>query len=207
MVASPVPQLGPELSTTEETPMALIHRMTRLFQADMHAVLDRIEEPEQTLRQAIRDMEEELDAGEQRIRQRAAEQQLLLTRQAAINALLTETEQELDLCFQAHKDDLARGLVRKKLEAQSLLKRLRSMETANTEWLREQQTRLQEHRSTLEGLRQKAEILSLRPSPERRGKAGEPAWDLCEVTVSESDIEVAYLRELHLREHNARRPS
>ena len=40
--------------------MALINRVTRLFKADIHAVLDQIEEPEQLLRQAVRDMEEEL---------------------------------------------------------------------------------------------------------------------------------------------------
>jgi phage shock protein A len=38
--------------------MALITRLSRLFQADMHAVLDKIEEPELLLRQAIREMEE-----------------------------------------------------------------------------------------------------------------------------------------------------
>jgi len=187
--------------------MALIHRMTRLFQADVHAVLDRIEEPEQSLRQAIREMEAELDASEQQLRQRALEQQSLHARQAELNALLAETGQELDLCFQAHKDDLARGLVRKKLEAQGLLKRLRAMEAANTEWLREQQARVQENRSTLDGMRQKAEILSHRPLSERGAEAGESAWDIRDVAVSESDIEVAYLREQHLREQNARRPS
>ena len=40
--------------------MALITRVSRLFQADFHAVLDRIEEPEVLLRQAVREMEEEL---------------------------------------------------------------------------------------------------------------------------------------------------
>ena len=40
--------------------MALITRVSRLFQADLHAVLDRIEEPEVLLKQAVREMEEEL---------------------------------------------------------------------------------------------------------------------------------------------------
>ena len=46
--------------------MALITRVSRLFQADFHAVLDRIEEPEAILRQAVREMEEELARDEQR---------------------------------------------------------------------------------------------------------------------------------------------
>ena len=48
--------------------MALINRMSRLFTADVHAVLDRIEEPEALLKQAIREMEEEVQGAEQRDR-------------------------------------------------------------------------------------------------------------------------------------------
>ncbi|MGH8588771.1 MAG: PspA/IM30 family protein, partial [Gammaproteobacteria bacterium] len=48
--------------------MALITRVSRLFRSDLHAVLDRIEEPEVLLRQAIREMEAELSSDEQRIR-------------------------------------------------------------------------------------------------------------------------------------------
>ena len=46
--------------------MALINRMSRLFTADVHAVLDRIEEPDVLLKHAVREMEEELARGEQR---------------------------------------------------------------------------------------------------------------------------------------------
>ena len=44
--------------------MTLITRLGRLFRADMHAVLDGLEEPTMLLRQAVRDMEDVL-AGEQ----------------------------------------------------------------------------------------------------------------------------------------------
>ena len=47
--------------------MPIINRISRLFTADLHAVLDRIEEPEALLKQAIREMEEEAAASEQRI--------------------------------------------------------------------------------------------------------------------------------------------
>ena len=48
--------------------MALITRLSRLFQADMHAVLDKIEEPELLLKQAIREMEESITTDERQIR-------------------------------------------------------------------------------------------------------------------------------------------
>ena len=101
--------------------MALINRVARLFKSDFHAVLDRIEEPEQVLRQAIRDMEDKLASAEQRIRLCTHERERLATRKAALDATVKELDQELDLCFAKQKDELARTSVRKKLEAQRLL--------------------------------------------------------------------------------------
>ena len=46
--------------------MALITRVSRLFRADFHAVLDRIEEPDVLLKQAVREMEEDIARDEQR---------------------------------------------------------------------------------------------------------------------------------------------
>lgn len=40
--------------------MALINRISRLFSADFNAVLDRIEEPDVLLKQALREMEEDI---------------------------------------------------------------------------------------------------------------------------------------------------
>ena len=41
--------------------MPILNRVKRLFQADVHAILDAIEEPEAVLKQAIREMQENLD--------------------------------------------------------------------------------------------------------------------------------------------------
>ena len=46
--------------------MALVTRLSRLFQADFHAVLDQIEEPDLQLRQAVREMQIALDHDLQR---------------------------------------------------------------------------------------------------------------------------------------------
>jgi phage shock protein A len=48
--------------------MALVTRLSRLFQADFHAVLDRIEEPDLQLRQAVREMQFTLDQDQQRLK-------------------------------------------------------------------------------------------------------------------------------------------
>ena len=98
--------------------MALITRVSRLFQADFHAVLDRIEEPEVLLRQAVREMEEELARDEQRSKMLTHEQRQLVTRETGLKQSLHDIDEELDTCFAAGNDELARACIRRKLEAQ-----------------------------------------------------------------------------------------
>ncbi len=104
--------------------MALINRISRLIRADVHAVLDNLEEPEQLLKQAIRDMEEELAATERRLKLREHDQRALGERIREMEDSAAEQQQQLDLCFESDKDDLAKTLIRNKLEAQRLLQRL-----------------------------------------------------------------------------------
>ncbi|NNJ79403.1 MAG: hypothetical protein HKP19_09095 [Xanthomonadales bacterium] len=181
--------------------MALINRITRLFKADFHAVLDQIEEPEQLLKQAIRDMEDDLSATEQRIKVCAHDQEALAVRRGELEHTLAELDGQLDLCFESDKDDLAKNLVRRKLEAARLLKRLDAKHSANKAYLADQGTMLDENRPTLESLRQKAELFSQRtPGPDGDGSEYDDiSWMAREMTVGDDEVEVAFLREKSLR--------
>lgn len=173
--------------------MALVTRISRLFKADFHAVLDQVEEPELMLRQAIREMEEDLDSREQRVRLAVCEQQELRLRQGDLERSLRELEGQLDLCFESQKPDLARNLVRRKLEAERLAKHLAGRTAALERYLDEQRATMEQHRMTLDGLRQKAEILSRRAREPAGGAAMDP-WAR-ELAVTEDEVEVAFLRE------------
>jgi len=181
--------------------MALISRISRLFKADFNAVLDHIEEPEQLLRQAIRDMEDDLARAEQRIALCSHEQDMLGVRKSELDSAITELDAELDLCFETGKDNLARGLIRRKLETERLLKRLESKRTANEQHLAEQRRLLDENAATLESLRQKAELLARRSPTQGDGgpQFDDIAWTAREMTVGDDEIEIALLREKSLR--------
>jgi phage shock protein A len=179
--------------------MALINRIARLFKADFHAVLDRIEEPGQLLRQAIREMEGELQDAEQQVKRRTQEQQALAKRKSELSARFPEIETELDLCFASGKDELVRGLVRKKLETQRLLKRLQATEADTEEFLASQQREIEENRAVLESLKQKAEIFTQRTLSSGNPGVDESSWMARELAVSDSEIEVALLREQSAR--------
>ena len=178
--------------------MALITRVSRLFQADFHAVLDRIEEPELLLRQAVREMEEELARDEQRSKALTQERRQLASREAELKQSLQEIEAELDTCFAAGNDELARNCVRRKLETQRFGRHLSRKREAIGETLTELDSRLKENRAHLESMRQKAELLA--------GDAArtQPAddWRSTDISVRDEDVEVAFLRE---QQH--RRPS
>ena len=73
--------------------------MSRLFTADVHAVLDRIEEPDVLLKHAIREMEEELARSEQRVKQLEHERSSLADRHRKVQAVLAELGEQLDICF------------------------------------------------------------------------------------------------------------
>lgn len=179
--------------------MALINRISRLFQADMHAVLDNIEEPEVLLRQAIREMEDDLSATEQRIRVAAHDQETLAARCSELDQLLGGIDGELDLCFASEKDELAKNLIRRKLESQRLLKSLSGKHSAAGRILAEARDSLDDKRTTLEGLRQKAELFAARPPAAEDSEFDDIGWMARDLRIGDDEVEIAYLREKQLR--------
>jgi phage shock protein A len=175
--------------------MALITRISRLFQADLHAVLDRIEEPDLLLRQAVREMEDDLARDEQGMKVLNHELEQLISRETDIGHSLDEIEDELDVCFESGKDDLARALIKRKLEAlrfQKFLSRKREVQERTLSGLR---TRLQQNRASLDSMRQKAELLA----EETVADSFVDNWSSPDIVVRDEDVEVAFLREKQQR--------
>ena len=175
--------------------MALITRISRLFRADLHEVLDRIEEPDVLLRQAVREMEEELAHDEQRIKVLDHEHAEMIARQTGIEQSLAEIEEGLDVCFTSGKDELARSLIRRRLEAQRYLEILGSKRSALQDTLAGLRERVANNRTRLESMRQKAELLTEAGTPDQAGEN----WLSPELSVREEDVEVAFLREQQKR--------
>ncbi len=175
--------------------MALITRLSRLFQADFHAVLDRIEEPDIQLKQAIREMRFELQQTEQRraLLQHEAEQLLTLATDCKSN--IVAFDEELDICFAAKKEDLARDLVRRKLETNHQLQSTEKQITTIQSSTRKLTASIDEYRQQLENMAQKLELLvtdnDSQPLPHHlEGVA---------TGIRAEDIEIALLREKQTR--------
>jgi phage shock protein A len=169
--------------------MTLIARISRLFQADMHAVLDKIEEPEQLLKQSIREMEEYIATDERQIRCWEYEQQQLTNKHDQQAEALAELEDKLSLCFTSNKDDLARSLIKRKLEAQQAKLMLAEKIAALKEKLTRLTKQLTEHQAQLAGMKQKAEAFL------GEGHVSTQNWENSPVSVRDEDVEIAFLCE------------
>ncbi len=171
--------------------MALITRISRLFHADMHAVLDHIEEPDLLLKQAIREMSDTLAQNETQIKLLEHEQQLFGRQEMELKRSLTELDEQLALCFKSNKEDLARTLIKRKLETQQALKELVRKINIAKETIDKLQSQLIEQQAQLDSMKQKSEIFN----QENRTETSAAHWNTSHPPILDDDIEVAFLHE------------
>ncbi len=136
--------------------MALIHRIQRLLRADIHAILDTVEEPEAVLKQAIREMQEALDVKRADWQRRHRILAALATHQQSLQGDLEKAEEDLRLSLDEENEELARKTLARKL---SLRKRLKSVQTraaALAETCRRQEAEIANQQTELDGIIEKA---------------------------------------------------
>ena len=172
--------------------MALINRMSRLFTADVHAVLDRIEEPDVLLKQAIREMEEELARGEQALRQLVHERERLADRQRKLKAAQAEFAGQLDVCFAEGNDELARKTLKRRLETERLAQHAAERGEAVDKEIAQRNALTVEQREHLDVMRQKAELLT-------SASDVSDEWSARKFAVTDDEVELAFLRERQQR--------
>lgn len=170
--------------------MALISRFTRLFRADLHAVLDRIEEPEVLLRQSVREMEENLHEDQRSLKILDHELDCLPALQTQVIEQLAQVQDEIVLCLDSDNDQLARGKVRRKLELQQRGKHLQSKQENLDKEVTELRERVKTNQHRLASMRQKLEVFV-----QENNDHGQHSPLMEEVVITEDDVEVALLRE------------
>ena len=175
--------------------MSLITRLSRLLQADLHAVLDRVEEPEALLQQSIREMEESLADETRRAEVLKHQREQIVARQEQLTRTLAGIEQQLDTSFHAGDDTLSRKLIKRKLEAQRFASYLSQQHKTVEDSYSNIAQCLDEDRDRLDSMRQKAELLG------QKATSVEPAndWNELAFAVREEDVEVTFLQEKQRR--------
>lgn len=110
--------------------MKLFQRITDIISANLHDMMDRFEDPEVMLKQAIREMEESLDTVNTETAKALAGQKRL-TRERSKNELESlQWQQRAVQAVQNNDDDLARRALARKRECDSLVKALSEQEAS-----------------------------------------------------------------------------
>jgi phage shock protein A len=176
--------------------MAITKRIIQVFKADIHGVLDYLEEPEAMLKQAIRDMEEELAQEESR-REEIQEQYGKLQRSRKLcEEQRHEAEKQIDLCFESRNETLARTFIRRRLECEQRMQHLAAQaERIQTE-LSDLERKLDKRQEKLAAVKEKMDIFC-KTRPQSSGSCTKAD----DFFISEEQVEVALLEEKRRREN------
>lgn len=178
--------------------MTLMTRLARLVRADLNAVLDRLEAPDQVLAQAVREMELALDQGRRRITDLDRALDRLTLRESALAADEAHLADALAEGLTDGREALARPLIRRRLESG---RRRAVLQTRHTELVGERD-RLAEQvvarAARLADLRAQAALYGDggdRPAADHATDEGwTDVWSGPDPSVSDAEVELELLR-------------
>jgi phage shock protein A len=172
--------------------------MTRLLKADLHGILDGLEEPEEVVKQTIRDMEEALAQKVQTLAALHATLQRLTAEEAALARTAQEIETHIDSCFQAGNETLARSFIRKRLETAWQARQVGGAVAETRQRCELLQQTMAEQRAQLAAVVQQLHLYTARRQQQADvtascmpGEAG--------IVISEDEVAVAFLEEQRRR--------
>ena len=176
--------------------MAVLNRFTNLLSADVHAVLDKLEDPLTSLKLAVREMECAMTDSTRDLQELRRQGELLGRRERLCTEQLAELKRQLDTCFESEQDALAKSVLRNKLRKEKQYAALSQALTDNEQAIREHEKSLQENEQRLAAMREKLALVSQQPDTQT---AKEFHYSDDEPMVSDEDVEVAYLQEKQKR--------
>lgn len=174
--------------------MTILGRISKLFKADVHCILDQLEEPAAVLKQALREMEEEIRKDMQLLAQMKTRAERLNSRKNAHDREVSGTDEQLEVCFIARNESLAKAMIRKRLEAQKRIAFISNEIEKENKEIEVLSHRIKEREEAMNHIREKFELLT------EEAFSTEPAdKDPCKLRVTEEEVEVAFLRAMQER--------
>ena len=178
--------------------MALINRMTRLFRADFNAVLDRMEEPEALLKDAIREMESSIESDTQQLASLQIEIEENNTRIQMTDKNSLKIQHEIELCFENDNETLARKMVRKQLESNKLNEILKQHQQQLDSDIQNIESRIVKNNETLSVITQKFDLLKAGKSSTKNTHI-HPDNNLF---IDDDEVEIAFIKQKQQRTHS-----
>lgn len=167
--------------------MSIIKRITHLVRADFHGILDHLEEPETLLKQAIREMKEQISKREESLEQLRQQRDKSKARGSKLLVALGESERQVNTCLESESETLIRTAMRRKLEIERSLKVHHSSEQAIEREIVDNEKRLKDENERLQSITEKMELF-VNTSHATNSVSNEER-----LYVSEEDIDIAIL--------------
>jgi len=175
--------------------MGMMTRFIRIWKADIHGVMDQLEDKGLLLKQSLRDMEEELERKETRFKKMTAARSRLAGEHDKCGRECEKLEQDLAVALKKDRDDIARMLIKK-------LKTLSSHREALRNHIKNMEHDIAQFRNRMEEQRLQYEQFNLR-SEEYFHQAERQQWQETTAAVfpyaegsepTEEEIELELLR-------------
>ncbi len=179
--------------------MTLFTRITRLFSADVHSIIDSLEDPEAILKQSIREMQIAIDNSQTHLHNLDKKLDRYTTARKKIIATRDGVEQQLDLAFADNNEALSKSLLGKKLESEYQLEMTESELENLSKQKTEQQTSLEEQQEKLKAIMEKLSLFCDLPTRDWRDDCTNSPNNKYHTVITKDDIELAFLQEQQRR--------
>lgn len=143
--------------------MSVLSRITRLFKADIHGVMDQLEDKELLVKQYLREMETSLQSKEMMLGQLTEDLGIHASKQADTLKEIDKLEEDLGLAVRKDKDDIAKMLIRKQRAMKIIHQNLEKQCAEFDEKKEKLSSQLEEQRLKYESLKAKATTFCHRP--------------------------------------------
>ena len=175
--------------------MGIITRVVKIFKADIHGVMDQLEDPSLLLKQHLRDMEEVLNDKEVKLKKLLASRDQAQQDYDRFTRQGEKLEQDLNVAIEKKKDDIAKMLIKKRIPLNNLCDELmRHMDTLDQKITRFRK-RLDEQHLLYDQLKQRSAAYFHREEMMQWGETiSKIIPENFHVELSEKEIELELLR-------------
>ena len=179
--------------------MTLFTRVSRLFKADVHGILDALEEPEAILKQAVREMEEEIEKSRLHIKKLDKQIERCETSKKKLIQKQASTEQQIDYAFPEENEGLIKSLLRKKLEINLQLETIENRSLQINDEKNDLQTEFKEQNDKSKSIIEKLTVFTDPPAYSQANHTDNYGEIDPHQAISQEDIELAFLQEKQRR--------
>lgn len=175
--------------------MGIMNRILRIWKADIHGFMDRLEDQDLLLRQYLREMEQCLQQKEQRINHLAERSRVVQIDLSARENEIEKLENDLKLALHKKNDNIATLLIRKQMVEQEHCAHLQRQQASFLEEQKQLVDLLNEQQLRYETLKVKASTFLQRNEKRTAYGIEEPIHKrVGGSTVNEDEIELELIR-------------